>query len=216
MFAKAEWKMRRENQAWEMVWKSVCLVQFVPNESLKARESGAEGVDWKWFGLEWVTSGRSWIPWSRNRHFPKPRELGLLFPARSECAAGFGCQCAWKAVPVGTKPTWNTFISIPANTLQCFSCLALASFTKSTVGCFHGPTLILTSNKGIKSAKPLLILLHDSSAVCYHLFQALVIHRALHGCLPPTTLVMLKCPGPFQVYNLNLSKWGISEYLKTN
>lgn len=130
-----------------------------------------------------MTSGRSWISWSRNRHFPNPSELGLLFPSRSECAAGFGCQCPWKAVLMGTKPTWNVFISIPANTLQCFSCLALASFTKATVRCLHGPTLVLTCdkqkgacNKGIKSDRPLLILLQDSSGVCYHLFQPLGIH----------------------------------------
>lgn len=162
-----------------------CLFSAVCSKwvSESQRRAGAEGVDWKWFGLEWVISGGSWISWSRNRHFPNPSELGLLFPSRFECAASFGCQCAWKAVLTGTKPTWNVFISIPANTLQCFSCLTLASFTKTTVRCFHAPTLVLTCdkqkdpcNKGIKSAKLLLILLQDSSGVGYHLFHPLVIH----------------------------------------
>lgn len=52
MFAKAEWKVNREKLTLEMIWKSVCLVQFVPNNSLKARE-GEEREDLTESGLVW-------------------------------------------------------------------------------------------------------------------------------------------------------------------
>lgn len=52
VFTKAEWKVSREKLTWEMVWKSVHLVQFVPNNSLKARE-GEEQRELTESGLVW-------------------------------------------------------------------------------------------------------------------------------------------------------------------
>lgn len=52
VFAKAEWKVNREKPTLEMVWKSVCLVQFVPNNSLKARE-GEEQRELTESGVVW-------------------------------------------------------------------------------------------------------------------------------------------------------------------
>lgn len=127
MFAKAEWKVNRGKLTSEMAWKSVCLVWF---KQLWKPEKGRSGqVNWKWFGLVWITSGRKEISLNRNRYFPERSELGLLCPRQLWACCWFEGQCALKAVPLGTKPTLNIFISIHANILQCFSCLSLVSFT---------------------------------------------------------------------------------------
>lgn len=53
VFAKAERKVNREKL--EMVWKSVCLVQFVSNNPLKASE-----------GEEWRETTKSGLGWCRQ------------------------------------------------------------------------------------------------------------------------------------------------------
>ena len=74
--------------------------------------------------------------------------LACCLCASSERAPGFEGQCALKAVLLGTKPTWNVFISIHANILQC---LALASFTKTVVRRFHEPVPFQTCDKPLFS-----------------------------------------------------------------
>lgn len=106
-------------------------VSGVIQTTLKARE-GEERRESTESGLVRVTSGRNEVSLNRNRHFPKCSELGLLSPRQLRACCWFEGQCALKAVPLGTKPTQNIFISIHANILQCFSCLSLVSHTKNS------------------------------------------------------------------------------------